>query len=91
MVIDAYRARRDYASVATLRRYERWRRADNQLLLSGVDFIKHFFENDKSGVSALRSFGMAVTNQTRFLKNVFTRHAVGNRAGLPKLANAIYF
>jgi 2-octaprenylphenol hydroxylase len=91
VVIDAYRAQRDYASIATLRRYERWRRADNQLLLSGVDFIKHFFENDKTGVQALRSLGMTVTNQMRFLKNVFTRHAVGNRAGLPKLANALYF
>ena len=91
VVVEAYQQRRDYGSYASLRRYERWRRADNQLLLNGIDLIKQFFENDKSGIQALRSFGLTATNHLHFLKNIFSRHAVGNRSGLPKLANALYF
>jgi 2-octaprenylphenol hydroxylase len=90
VIIDAYLHKRDYGSLYTLRRYERWRRADNQMLLNGVDFIKRLFENNKTGIQALRSLGLTATNQFSFLKNLFTRLAVGNRAGLPKLAKSLY-
>jgi 2-polyprenylphenol 6-hydroxylase len=89
VIVTALAERRDFSSLYTLRRYERWRKADNQTMLSGVDLIHSLFETDIEGVQALRSVGMKMVNQMRFLKNIFARHAVGNRVGLPTLAMEI--
>lgn len=88
-ITTAYNKQRDFASYANLRAYERWRRADNANLLAGVDVIKALFANNLSSVQALRSYGLNLTNHFSWIKNIFTRHAVGNRAGLPKLAEHV--
>lgn len=85
VIIDALNAGKDVADPAALRRYERWRRADNLALLTGVDIIKHLFASDKIAVQAARALGIAVTRRMNTLKNIFTRYAVGDRDGLPRL------
>ena len=87
VIEDALTHQRDFASFATLRRYERWRKADNQSMLTGVDLIKQLFASEKRSVQSWRSFGLSATNQLKMLKNFFSRQAVGNRVGLPRLAN----
>lgn len=77
---------REVADSAALRRYERWRRAENMTLLTGVDVIKQLFASDNLVVQAVRTWGIAATNRFNPLKNIFTRHAVGKRDGLPLLA-----
>lgn len=74
------------ADKAALRRYERWRKADNLTLLAGVDKIKQLFASDKKSIHCLRSLGLKATNRLQGLKNIFIQHAVGDREGLPKLA-----
>ena len=86
VIVEAIEKRRDFASLATLRRYERWRRADNMTMLAGIDFIKKIFASDKKSVKNLRSLGLGATSRIQWVKNIFTRHAVGDRAGLPKMA-----
>jgi 2-octaprenylphenol hydroxylase len=86
VISDAVHHRRDFASYATLRRYERWRKADNLTMFNGVDAIKQMFASDKKMIQSLRSQGLNVTNQWRWLKNSFMRHACGDRDGLPKIA-----
>ena len=86
VIADAVAARRDFSSGVVLRRYERWRRADNLTMAGGIDLLKNLFASDKAAVQSLRSFGMSAVNQTRFLKNIFSRHAVGERKGLPRMA-----
>lgn len=76
----------EFAGQAVLRRYERWRRADNLALMTGVDLIKHLFASEKVSVQTARAIGMAVTSKFAVLKNIFTRYAVGCRDGLPELA-----
>lgn len=90
VIIDAFKQRRNYASLATLRRYERWRKADNMTLLSGVDMIKALFASPKSSVQSLRGIGLNATNKMSWIKNIFTRHAVGNREGLPRFARLLH-
>lgn len=87
VLLTAAQQGRDIALTSVLRRYERWRRADNMTLLSGVDLIKQLFASDAMPIQAARSFGLAVTNRLLQLKNIFTRQAVGCRQGLPELAN----
>ncbi|WP_170131787.1 UbiH/UbiF/VisC/COQ6 family ubiquinone biosynthesis hydroxylase [Aquicella lusitana] len=86
IIIDAHQQRRNFASFANLRRYERWRKADNLAMLAGVDMIKNLFASDKKTVRSLRSFGLSMTNYLQWIKNGFTRYAVGDRGGLPRIA-----
>lgn len=86
IIVDAVQKRRDFASYSTLRAYERWRRADNLNMLAGVEVIKKLFASDNHSLQLLRSCGLTLTNKMHRIKNIFARHAVGNRAGLPKLA-----
>lgn len=86
VIEDALKHQRDFASHATLRRYERWRKGDNHSMLTGVDLIKQLFASEKRYMQSWRSFGLSATNQIKFLKNFFSRQAVGNRTGLPRLA-----
>lgn len=87
VIADAEHARRDFAATTTLRRYERWRRADNLALLTGVDLIKQFFASDRAAIKTVRGLGIALTSRLAVLKNIFTRYAVGRRSGLPALAS----
>lgn len=86
VVADASKQQRNFANIATLRRYERWRRADNFPMQAGVDVIHQLFTTDKSFLQRLRSFGLLQANEISWIKKLFTRHAVGDRSGLPLLA-----
>lgn len=86
IIANAHAKQRDFSSLATLRRYERWRKADNFAMQTGIDVLKNIFESDKKTIQNFRSIGMNLTNQTNWFKKIFITHAVGNRFGLPKLA-----
>jgi 2-octaprenylphenol hydroxylase len=86
IIIETLQQKRDFTQPHILRRYERWRKADNLALLAGVDVIKGLFASNKKVVQTVRSLGLNVTNQLQWFKNVFTRHAIGDRNGLPKMA-----
>lgn len=82
----AYDKQRDFASLYTLRRYERWRRADNAGMMTGVDAIKKLFASDKAVTQGIRALGVNLTDYLTWVKNFFCRHAIGNRGDLPGLA-----
>lgn len=86
VLCDALARGEDIGSHAVLRRYERWRRADNQPLLCGVDMIKRSFASEKSGWQLLRGQGMSWVNHTRLIKNQLAQYAMGQRRGMPSLA-----
>ena len=88
VVLAAVAKGRELADTAALRRYERWRRADNLALLTGVDIIKQIFGSDNISIQAARALGLAATNRFSLLKNIFTRYAVGARNDLPLLARS---
>lgn len=86
LVIEAFHKHRDFSSIALLKRYERWRKADNLTLHQGVDMIKNLFQSEKPTVHQLRKVGLNLTEAMPWFKKLFIQHAVGNRSGLPKLA-----
>lgn len=87
VIHTAHNNREDMGDDRVLRRYERWRRADNQLMLQGVHQVKHFFAQEKQGMSKIRQFGMKMMNQLPWLKNEWIKYAVGDkRIQLPTLA-----
>lgn len=86
IIVEAEKNQRDFSAHSTLRRYERWRKADNLTMMCGIDAIKNLFASDKKSIQTLRSYGLQITNKLNPIKNQFTRHAVGAREGLPSLA-----
>jgi len=86
MVIGAKQEKRPLGSSRCLRRYERWRKGDNLMMMASMDVI-----NKTYGVSAqpfirLRSAGMNWINHTAMVKAYFNHYAMGLRDDLPKLA-----
>lgn len=78
VLVTAIKQHREMASYATLRRYERWRRADNAVMLAGVDMIKCLFASEKKSVQTMRSLGLNTVDRWSGIKNIFARYAVGD-------------
>jgi 2-polyprenylphenol 6-hydroxylase len=89
VITEAVNKQRDFAHLATLRRYERWRKGDNMAMLVFVEAIKQLFGSDIKAVRYLRNAGLNLTNQLDFVKNCFVRYAAGNRGDLPELARTM--
>ena len=89
VITDAICENKNFSNTTTLRRYERWRKADHVAMMVGVDGIKKIFASDQLPIQALRSFGMTMTNQVQYIKNNLMRYAIGNREGLPKMASRV--
>jgi 2-octaprenylphenol hydroxylase len=88
IVVAARGKGRDPGSLHALRRYERWRRGDNLLMMSAMDGINRLFSNASPLLGRLRSDGLALVNQAAPLRHLFMRHAMGLGGDLPALAHA---
>ncbi len=86
VIITALEKNRDFASMNTLRKYERWRKSDNLVMLACVDMLKKVFVSDNAFVKNLRNTGLHFADQFSFLKNRLISHATGHRDDLPRLA-----
>jgi 2-octaprenylphenol hydroxylase len=79
VIATAIQNHKNFSGVSSLRAYERWRKADNLLMFAGVDIIKNLFDSDNQSIQSLRSFGLNTVNRMKWLKNMFARHALGER------------
>ena len=88
-VVDAARLGLDTGSVAALARYERWRRADNFMMLAATDGLNRLFSNDIPPVALGRRLGLAAVSRIPALKRLFMRHAMGELGERPRLARGM--
>jgi 2-octaprenylphenol hydroxylase len=86
VVIDAHKKNRDFASLATLRRYERWRKSDTLAMLALVESLKRLFSSHQKPVQSIRNLGLTLTNHSAFVKKKLIQYATGKRGDLPVLA-----
>ncbi len=86
VITKALAQNRDFASMAILRRYERWRKAENLTMLAFVDGIKYLFVNDNKVIQNMRLVGLNMMDKMQVIKHFFANYAAGNRGGLPLLA-----
>lgn len=77
VISEAVNDKKDLASLAVLRRYERWRRADNRSMLLAMDGLKRLFGSELTAVKKLRNAGLSMTNQLTPLKNIIMHQAMG--------------
>ena len=77
VIVEALNDKKDIGSLKVLRRYERWRRADNRSMLVAMDGIKRLFGSELAVVKELRSFGLNLTDRITPLKNILMQQAMG--------------
>ena len=77
VITDALNDKKDIGDLKILRRYERWRRADNRSMLVAMDGLKRLFGSELSAVKGLRSLGLNITDRITPLKNLIMQHAMG--------------
>ena len=86
VLVQAQGAGRDPGREHTLRRYERWRKSENRIMLAGVDSFKHLYSSDMAAVRWLRNTGMGLLNNMGPLKQRVIGYAMGMAGDLPRLA-----
>ena len=86
VISNASLQNRDLASRSVLRRYERWRRGENALVLKVMDGFHGLFGTDNTALSRLRGLGLNLTDNAPLIKETLVRYAVGLEGDLPQLA-----
>lgn len=86
VIVSARQRGKDPGSLAVLRRYERWRRGDNLLMMMSMDGINQVFGNTRSSLQRLRNLGLSLVNRSGMARRRFMKHAMGLGGDLPALA-----
>jgi 2-octaprenylphenol hydroxylase len=76
VIQEACMSDKDFACLAILRRYERWRKTENTTMVMAMEGFKRLFSNDNSLLSGLRNFGLATVDKQAWLKNFFMRYTI---------------
>jgi 2-polyprenylphenol 6-hydroxylase len=86
IIIDASQRDRDPGRLQVLRRYERWRKGENQSMMYLLDGFKHLFENQFESVQWLRNFGLDMVDSIPVAKHMIMKRAMGLKGDLPRFA-----
>jgi 2-octaprenylphenol hydroxylase len=76
----------DPGDAAPLRRYERWRKAENLPAMALMDGLKRLFSNDDPVLSWVRRSGLALADRSGPLKRSLIEHAMGLVGEVPRPA-----
>ena len=79
---------RDFDAYSVLRRYERWRKGDNALVLNCMRGLKALFGNDMPGSRAVGGLGLKLVNRLPPIKSMLAGFAMGNIGDLPLICAA---
>lgn len=82
---DAVAAGKDPFAIRTLRRYERWRRSENALMLGVCDTINRLFGEKNVAVAGARRLGLALVAGQPFARRALVQRALGLAGDLPAL------
>lgn len=77
-ILAAHSSKIGWDNLSILRRYERWRKAENMALLSGIDLINGLFTSEASSLKIARKCGLTTVNYFDFIKRQLIHYAVGN-------------
>ncbi len=86
VVLTAHSRKRDPGLLYVLRRYERWRRGENQLMQSLMDGLNRLFSNTSPVLGTLRGQGLGLVGRVAPLRELLMLHATGLAGDLPLLA-----
>lgn len=72
--------------LSVLRRYERWRKGDNQIVQRSMEGFDWLFEQDSAAKNAVRKSLLPLANRMQTAKNWLMSQALKGRHALPELA-----
>jgi 2-polyprenylphenol 6-hydroxylase len=73
----------EIGELPALRRYERWRKAENMLSATAFDALDRLFSNGDPTLGSLRGAGLALIDRLPFAKRSLARRALGLAGDLP--------
>jgi 2-octaprenylphenol hydroxylase len=80
------REREDPGAERLLRRYERWRRSENQLMSAAIDAFDRLLARGSGRIARLAQRGLPLVNRVPLAKRVFIERALGLAGELPAAA-----
>ena len=80
---------RQYASHTVMRRYERWRKGENALVLEAMKGFKTVFGSQLPPVKSARRLGLTLANEIKPIKEISARHAMGIGGDIPAICKSI--
>lgn len=78
VLTEARQQQRDIGSEKILRRYERWRRADNRSMLIAMDGFKRLFSTEQPLLRWVRNLGLNLTDRSLPIKRLIMQQALGS-------------
>lgn len=88
VLVQARAAGKNFSTLSSLRKYERWRRADNSLMMYSMSGFKNLFSNEQPGLSIIRNMGLDLADSLGLVKRKVMRHALGLEGDLPEMARS---
>ncbi len=86
VLLDAHAKDKEIGATHILRRYERWRKGDNLIMMTAMDGFKKLFGSEALPLKWLRNEGLSITDKLPPIKNQIMLHAMGYKGDLPTLA-----
>jgi len=85
---QVHKGRQDPADPLVLQRYQRWRAAENSMVLWTIDSLKHLFGSRLAGADRLRSTGLQAFGRCPWSRQYVMRRASGLMGELPRCARS---
>ncbi len=89
VLLETRQKKGDIGELVALRRYERWRKADNVAVMAAMDGFKRLFSNDIGPLKLLRNVGLTLADHSGPVKNAMMRRALGLSGDLPRLSRGL--
>jgi 2-octaprenylphenol hydroxylase len=86
VLAEARTSREDPGAMRLLRRYERWRRSENDLMSGAIDVFDRLLARGNGRVAGLAQRGMPLVGRSTMAKRVFMERAMGLAGELPAAA-----
>jgi 2-polyprenylphenol 6-hydroxylase len=86
VLAEGLKGREDPGAMRLLRRYERWRRSENDLMSGAIDVFDRLLARGTGRVAELAQRGMPLVGRSTMAKRVFIERAMGLAGELPAAA-----
>lgn len=86
VLTEAHAQQKDIGQLQVLRRYERWRKLENLLILSFTDLLNRLFSNGFLPVVAVRRLGLVLMSAIAPLRLFALKLMVGQKGKQPQIA-----
>ncbi|HTV50980.1 MAG TPA: FAD-dependent monooxygenase [Steroidobacteraceae bacterium] len=88
-ILEGHAQREDPGALRTLRRYERWRKSETEVMALAIDGFNRFLAHGSGPLSRLAQHGLAWVNRSAEVKRFFVTRAMGLSGELPRAARCL--